>query len=478
MGSRATATATEVRADALQVQLGAIHDASYDHGAHLNRLLPGVTPGDDLAAFDLHPLRESLYGALVDLDHGEVARARTTLDRVLAAQYVAPGKPWHGTFPVLAESPAPKLGAVPFVDFDPNWRQFLGVGLALVLERHAASLGLGQARRVEEAIARCVDGERGRLEPTYSNPALLHAWLASWAGERFDDVDHRAEGARWCRSIEEQVRRDGDLAEYNSPTYDGVDLTALGLMVGMANGQSAATGSAVLSSVARRMGQVFHPGLGLIAGPYHRAYDVDLSRAVTLAGLWWCLHGVDAALPSAIDERTCHVHDLFHLPLARAALAAAGPMLEVQPVEVDRTVVQAFGDATAISWLWHDATLGIEAGRRDLTSTAQYAPLVASWFDAHHARRWLAVFATAGTVAIDVSRGGDRVDVAILGPSEGASVVLWASDGYDLDRIERSTPSAVVTEVGAPRGGVRVQFDAPQRAMDLVVNLDGVVPSS
>ena len=42
---------------------------------------------------------------------------------------------WHGTYARFAEWPEPTDGAVEWVDYDPNWRQFVGTTLALVLER-------------------------------------------------------------------------------------------------------------------------------------------------------------------------------------------------------------------------------------------------------------------------------------------------------------------------------------------------------
>lgn len=73
---------------------------------------------------------------------GDAERAARTIDALLGSQYDDPGTPWHGTFARFHETPHPKPGAVIWVDFDPNWRQFIGTTFELVLHPGQPGEGL------------------------------------------------------------------------------------------------------------------------------------------------------------------------------------------------------------------------------------------------------------------------------------------------------------------------------------------------
>ena len=121
--------------------LAGIHDGLWDAGVCLDRMAPGVTPGVDLSSLGLHSIRESALGAYADLGRGSVERAVAALRAVLAHQYVAPGRPWDGTFRVTAEqADPPGDDAVEWLHYDPNWRQFLGMILLVTLLDHGRHL--------------------------------------------------------------------------------------------------------------------------------------------------------------------------------------------------------------------------------------------------------------------------------------------------------------------------------------------------
>ena len=77
----------------------------------------------------VHLVRETAWYAIGLLRRegpGDRARAEAALSAVVAHQYDEPAQPWHGTFVRFPEWPPPTEGATEWIDYDPNWRQFIG----------------------------------------------------------------------------------------------------------------------------------------------------------------------------------------------------------------------------------------------------------------------------------------------------------------------------------------------------------------
>src|SRR5690606_24442093 len=83
-----------------------------------------------------HGLRATtwyLLGLMIRDAPGDRDRALTALRAVLAQQIDEPGAPWHGTFYRSPEEPQPRHDAKMWDDYDPNWCEFIGSALALLL---------------------------------------------------------------------------------------------------------------------------------------------------------------------------------------------------------------------------------------------------------------------------------------------------------------------------------------------------------
>ena len=171
----------------------------------------------------VHLVRETAWYAIGLLRRdgpGDRARAEAALDTVVDHQYDEPGQPWHGTFVRFPEWAAPTEGATEWIDYDPNWRQFLGTALAVaitdfdLLDRASPrgpatpstspwtrSRRIGSRRATPTSPCSARGSTRGRGEPTTATP----------------------------RAVVDAFRRHGCFSEYGSPTYYGIDLLALGL---------------------------------------------------------------------------------------------------------------------------------------------------------------------------------------------------------------------------------------------------------
>ncbi|HEX7136036.1 MAG TPA: hypothetical protein VF228_25880 [Iamia sp.] len=426
--------------DRLEPLLGRLRELRadlYDPAVALESVPPGTVPGIDVGALGLHIVRESAYGALADLEDGRVDRAVATLHAVLALQLRAPGRPWDGTFPVTAEQPPPPdEGAVEWLHWDPNWRQFIGVGLALVVERHAAVLPADLVVDLVAAVRRCVAGEPDdRIPPWYTNPDLLHAWLLGWVGARDGSATLLAAGEARAAAASERVRRHGDVDEYSSPTYDGVDLLAAGLWAALPPSPAYVEPAAsLLGALGRRVATLFHADLGVMCGPYIRTYGLGLDRYVALVGPWLVAAGapVDRVLPWPLDAATDHVHDLWSVPLIALVAPAVVPWLELRS-DLPRRHVQRFDGlgVSAVSVLGVDVALGAESGRRPEFAREQHVPVTA-----HHRTGWVGAAAGDGAVGLDaVVEGSSAVRAEVVAAAGATSVsvrTLWSAEPVDL----------------------------------------------
>ncbi len=358
-------------------------DDLYDPATHLVWNPPGSLDDEGVPGRSLHQVPQSAWYALDVGSRGDDERTASVVSALLALQHDTPGTPWHGTFARFAEAPEPREGAIEWEDYDPNWRQFVGIALRLLLTHYPSALDAGLRRRVEDAIALAAAGEQasGRLTWWYTNIALQHAWLLVEAGL----VD---EGEELAERVVEGWRQHGTFQEFSSPTYDGVDLWALALWRGHSSSERLRTWGAELEAgLWRTFALRFHAGLGNIAGPYTRAYGLDLHRYVGKVALLVAgAAGVDAApLPDLDAETIAHGHDLQSLP----SLVLAPPtvpddaLAHLRAFGGERTVHDVISTwptrREATAWLGDDIAIGAEDGESDWMGWYQFVAGTVHW---------------------------------------------------------------------------------------------------
>ncbi len=438
----------DIRTDPMDA-LRSIHELLWDEEYGLERTAPGATPGIDLSAFNLHSVRETVMGAFLDLEDGHVSRAERAIHAVLPLQFDAPGTPWNGTFPVAAEQPVPHAGAVEWIDYDPNWRQFLGCLLALINARHGTRLSTAAQNGIRSAIARCVEGEPvDRIPEWYTNPRLMHAWLTAHHGNSAKDTATLTAGEDLARAITARFDAIGELDEYNSPTYDGIDLFALAMWVAHPPTKLfAEAGSALLKQVCARISNLYHPLIGNTCGPYIRCYGVDPQKYVSLNGLWFHLaFGHNArSLPTSLNVDSVHVHDLYFLPVFAALHDSLSPLVRYE-VDETRLIVKHFGGAVCASELSPNGMVGWERGRRHDFAFDQYTPFVLHTLT-EDGNRYVAVKPGEGARWIDCERTADGFVISVAGDSP-CSIRVLSSDAPSLAGSVISFDAALVTLEG------------------------------
>jgi hypothetical protein len=339
----------------------------------------------------VHLLPQSAWYAFGLLERGrpgDLDRATRVLDAVLNHQYDLPGTPWNGTFARVAEAPEPTDGAREWVDYDPNWRQFIASTFLMILRHHADRIDSVLISRLDRSIDLAVRGEpEGRIEPGYSNIALMHAFVAVEFGSRSGDSGLIGEGERLAAAVVEAFDRCGALDEYNSPTYYGMDLLALAMWRTCAASEMLQRdGLRLEAQLWMDLAMFFHAGMRNVIGPFDRTYGMDMTRYLAMVGLWWIPgFGVgEAPVPDLATDAIVHGHDLLVGPLI-ARLAGPVPRDAVEFLrrfEGVRALDRPIGvepSRSASAWLEPDLAFGGQEGEPGRPAAGQFAPATVHW---------------------------------------------------------------------------------------------------
>jgi hypothetical protein len=402
---------------------------------------------------------------------GDEAKAVRTIEALLAVQYEEPGAEWHGTFARFLEAPRPPLtGAVMWLDYDPNWRQFIGTVFELLLQEGLIA-DAALAARVGASIDLAVASEPlDRVPPNYSNIALMRAWL---------EVERGRPGAEaYAAQVVELFDEHGAFEEYNSATYYGIDLYALALWRDRSTSPALrSAGARIEAAVWRDVGRWYHAGMRNLCGPWSRSYGMDMRRYAALMALWmWPALGREATPYPSLDAPFEHSHDTTHGPLADRL----GPVVpeDVLPSLLafpgEHTVEQAITSSrTATGWLSDRVMCGGESGTLTASARGQYHPATAHWLRPDGDVGWIRLVhhaparavAAPGSLAIEclphARRGAVAPELWVSGAGAGAGAGAslagrsWSLPGLE---VEVATAPESVEVVGGEDGLVKVRF--------------------
>lgn len=331
-------------------------------------------------------------GLLLRNGEGDTPRAQAIIDAVLATQFDEPGAAYHGTFPRWVGEPRPPAeNPRMWRDYDPNWRQFIGTTLALILGEYSERLEAAQIVRIDRAIRLAVEGEPAeRCPASYTNIALMKAALLTWAGERYGEAAWVAYGEAFGQAVYDLFQQTGAYDEYNSPTYYGVNLYALAFWRRYARSEKLAEmGAAMEAALWRDIGRYYHPGLGNICGPYTRSYGMDMPRYGALLGLsiWLGVGREEAPFPAEAGIFD-HSHDfIFGPPFALVGTEIPADVLpDFRRFSGERTIRQPIAtepERIATAWLSEELMIGAESTPLDdyafFKPSDQFHPATIHW---------------------------------------------------------------------------------------------------
>lgn len=421
------------------------------------------------------------YGLLRRGAPGDRELAETAVRGVLDRQFDAPGAPWHATWPATTAATDPTPGAVPFQDYDPNWRVFVGAGLALVLRDHdlPAALEADVRQAVERAVA--ADADR-TVDATWTNVAVLRAWLELEVGRWRGDEQLLDVGAARARAVAADAGVRGHVAEHASPTYTGITLLGLSLWAERPPVEDLAPlGRALRDEVLHDLLAIWHPGLRTLVPPFTRAYGMDLRTHVGATGLWlaWLVDGLDP-LPPLHEPPLHHAQDLPLVFLVDALAGASqdvralAPLVRAQPARQGEWFDRV-GERVWTGWTGGDLAVGAEWSPVDWGGWWQMVTAAAIWRTPSGDNAWLRLQQRHGAVEARVEH-----DAGVVRLSHGVTVApleLWLGGDGEAE----VTPSTLALGGRTWRiEGVdevrRVPCDAPgvELAWELVTDADGI----
>lgn len=193
-----------------------------------------------------------------------------------------------------------------FSIFDPN-------AACVLLMQHREKMAPDVRQKLEHLVEDAFGFYPGNRQPDFqfhgyndNMPAKATMGLIL-GGELLSNQDTVEYGLWNLRQLRAMLVRSGINSEYNSPTYTPLTLHAIGEIAEYAQNEEAR--ELALGIEARLWLDVaarFHPEMGIVAGPYSRAYTVDtLAHLSLLSALLW-FHLGDRVNPSPME--------LFEMP--------------------------------------------------------------------------------------------------------------------------------------------------------------------
>ncbi|WNS46794.1 hypothetical protein [Paenibacillus sp. MMS20-IR301] len=398
-------------------------------------------------------------GLLIRGGEGDLELACRLLRRVMALQFNAPDEIYHGTFRVSPQAALPPAGnyawkkfapgftyflsettdkigrrlgsalsreishVLPEFDerrirqalqaavdevlppvwasYDPNWREFIASTFAVILEEFSdvlpGELIMLMEASMELAVAASIDRRLSDAVPMNTNIELMHIFIVHYYGHRFAREDWISHAGREAAAFLAAYNEFGSVAEFNTTTYYGVDLTVLGLW--RTYGKSAGfreTAQVLERGLWRNIAMFYHPLLENLSGPFSRAYEMEMTGHSSI-GVFLYL-----ALGAGYEHLAAPNCETTHDPLI--ALAGVRIPAELLPVFTgfggSRRAEKQFRElcerdkpgenrnlCTAAAWIEESRMLGAMSGSRN--TNGQMHPATIHWSHTDGSRYYL-----------------------------------------------------------------------------------------
>ena len=408
-------------------------------------------------------------GLLMRNSDGDADRACRAIRTALSYQWNDEDKVYHGTFARNPEEFVSYDEPVRWKDYDPNWREFIGTTLALIVEEYAELVPRGLVSDMMISLRLAAEGAFARaVSPAYSNIALMSAYLLGYAGAQHGVPEWRDHADRLARDIYDLFCKNNAFPEYNSPTYYGVDLFALaqwreyGPTEDMRN-----MGLAMEQGLWRDIGRFYHAGLRNMCGPWLRSYGRDMTCYCTLVACWMATFMEEDSVPLPdLSEPFLHCGDIACVPVmvllgAEAPDDAKERLLTFGGERLLERTITDSPKKVATAWLGEDVMMGglFSSGTCAAGKGSQCHPAMIHWKTPDGAIGWIrfvsprAVDATASTGRLSITCGADEencwpaeIVFEVCAPGIDSALIRrdsWSLPGLSLD-VDIELESVVV----------------------------------
>lgn len=165
--------------------------------------------------------------------------------------------------------------------YDPNWREFIACTFAVILDNFEQLLPEKLVARMDDAMVKTVGASIDRrlsdAIPMNSNIELMHLFISHYFGHRFGNEDWISHANREADKFHAAFMEFGSLAEFNTTTYYGVDITVLGLWRKYGKSDSfKQIGREVEKGLWEAIALFYNPRLENLSGPFARAYEMEM----------------------------------------------------------------------------------------------------------------------------------------------------------------------------------------------------------
>ncbi|WNQ10673.1 hypothetical protein MJA45_24125 [Paenibacillus aurantius] len=203
--------------------------------------------------------------------------------------YAAGESSWADAIVLRGE--VPEYGEVPFGIFETNLATSLLVG-------HRDKMSAEVRQKLERLVREGFSFKPGNRQPDYqfhgyNDNMPAKATMGLILGGELLGCQEAVEYGLWnLRQFKASLVRNGINSEFNSPTYAGLTIRALSEIAEHAHDEEARS---LALGIEQRLwldlAARFHPEMGVLAGPYSRAYTVDcVAHASGVSSLlWFCL---------------------------------------------------------------------------------------------------------------------------------------------------------------------------------------------
>lgn len=290
------------------------------------------------------------------------------------------------------ESAMRQVVPVEWDTYEPNLREFIGMTFAMMLEHFEKELPKDLVRRMEKSGEKLVTGALERrkagLIPLNTNVRIMYIFILEW-------FYHRLKKGLWlwyaineARLLYDEYAEFHACAEFNSPTYCGVDLSTLGFWIRYSKMESIQMyGERLEEGIWEDMADFYNPAMRNFSGPYSRCYELDMKVHTCFYDLlYWGLG--EERFPYHPFSIESVINPLMVLGEVHIPESVIPRLLEAGPV---RSVERKFRElsergepgknavCTATAWISPDLMIGAMAGSRN--TSYQLHPLTVFWMD-------------------------------------------------------------------------------------------------